>query len=119
MENSLIPAASNLLTASPAEIENQNIRGRRGMAITFPAEFAVKPPDNFQCQQSGLNTVCVNTKDIQIFNDESRVSMRFEIVPQKLPIGTPFRSYQVKAFVWYNYELRSKVTVSINTFQNV
>ncbi len=95
--------------------------GNKGLVIIFPREFVqVRPSsDNFNCAGTPLGTVCVNTKDILVFKDQSRVSMRFEIQPAQLPPGTPFRSYTTKAFVWYNYELRDMVEVTINPFQNV
>jgi hypothetical protein len=107
---------------SPDELANppDNSATRKGIFIIFPEDLEVKEvPGNFECAQLGLGTRCRNKVTIQIFKDESRVSMRFGVVPKLLPVGTPFRSTTIKAFVWYNYELRNTVSITINPFQNV
>ena len=74
----------------------------------------------FKCESIGDgSTVCKNTEAaIPLYKDQSRTSLRFT-VRVKDPLTEPFRSYQITSNVGYSYELRNKVDMTINTFQNV
>jgi|GEM_PF-1351707 len=92
----------------------------KGIVIKFPEDFVVTPPNNFACDPDNL---CYNTAPIDLFRDESRVSMRFTVrlrdTAEFSSGAVPFRSYQILSLVGYTYELRNSVSATINPFQNV
>ncbi len=102
----------------------------KGLLLMFPSELTVSTGgileeifDRQQLSEGGLKFT--NKKPIQIFRDKSQTSLRF---PVKLTQETynlfkstqiPFRSYEIKSKVFYTYELRNNVDVTINIFENV
>ncbi|MCX6815563.1 MAG: hypothetical protein NT120_01795 [Candidatus Aenigmarchaeota archaeon] len=100
----------------------------QGLMIVFPPEFELiewpggskvggeKEDALFHCDTS--TNICINKRDISIFRDASRVSMRFTIHPT-MPADTPFRSYSILALLGYTYELRNSISMTVNPFQNV
>lgn len=76
----------------------------------------------FTCIKENNNeiesVVCTNNREIPLYKDESRGSLRFEISPAR-NIDEPFRSFSIYATVVYNYELRDSYKISVNPFQNV
>lgn len=81
--------------------------------------------DCYMAVTEGMEDVieCVNKDVIQIYKDETRSSLRFQI-PYVINLkdysqDQPFKSYEIRAFVDYTYELRNSVDVVINPFGNV
>jgi len=112
-----------LAAAGSQESTTNEQRIIKGFIIKFPDDFQLvnwpgkdtKDP-LFACDTT--TKVCTNVKPIPIFKDESRVSMRFEVL-SSLPDGTPFRSYSIVAVTGYTYELRNSISITVNPFQNV
>jgi hypothetical protein len=90
----------------------------------IPTTTQPESKKQFECTsivKEGASIVqCTNMKPIQIYKDETRSSLRFEIPNVvKLASGTPFKSYEIRAHVDYVYELRNSVDVVINPYGNV
>ncbi len=73
----------------------------------------------FNCALNNDGTTdCFNVEPIELFRDESRTSLRFK-VNTNVPEGVPFKSFTIRAYVGYNYELRKSIEVTVNPFYNV
>jgi hypothetical protein len=125
-----VPSQSSVTGTTPTQVTAQESCNRGGMIIKFPAGVNLPELKSdgtienslFTCQvdQTTGGHICVNKKNIDIFKDESRVSLRFRINIPKTQLGdAPFKSYTIQAYVYYVYELRNSVSVTINPFQNV
>ncbi|MBI4170819.1 MAG: hypothetical protein HY514_03930 [Candidatus Aenigmarchaeota archaeon] len=104
----------------------------KGLQIIFPPELQVTVRQGDVLSEifgtptfSAQGSTFTNQKPIQIFRDKSQTSLRF---PVKLTGATydlfkstqiPFRSYEIKSKVFYTYELRNNVDITINIFENV
>lgn len=121
-----------------SSIKNPNRQVEQGLVIFFPQEFDILefpgegelpdphgnfPAGTFTCDRN--QNKCWNIGDINIYRDESRVSMRFKIVlkeeirKQMVAQDIPFRSFQINSLTAYNYELRDSIPMTINLFENV
>jgi len=82
----------------------------------------IKPQDEttkqFDCTYAYNVVRCTNLKPIPLYKDETRMSLRFEM-PKTVKVIDPFKSYEIRAYVGYTYELRSSVDVTINPYGNV
>jgi hypothetical protein len=56
--------------------------------------------------------LCYNVDDVELFRDESRVSMRFSIHKIR-PIAEPFRSMTVLTRIEYTYEIRDSFDITV------
>ncbi len=85
------------------------------LTIIFPLEFTLLeyPTELFNC---GHN-ICVNTKNIDVYKDESRMSLRFKVLLSNPQIANPFKTFEIKANVLYTYELRQSLDITIKPFQ--
>jgi hypothetical protein len=117
----------NIRNRGSGTVVNSEIK-RGAMEITFPPELEIKldqagkANDKFTCRQTGAEGMtCINDAvegAIPLYRDESRSAIRFT-AKLRQPLNEPFRSFQIRAIVAYDYELRNSVDVTINPFQNV
>lgn len=101
------------LTGSPSSSPNpSNPVFKSGTSAELPL---------FDCRGSAqAGWTCWNQKAIEIFRDESRISIRFKMLVDKSTLGdAPFKTMPILARVFYTYELRNSVAITVNPFQNV
>ena len=100
-----------------------------GMATTQPQDTQkiTQPVQQkmFNCEYipSSYVVKCTNTQPIPVYKDETRTSLRFEI-PRTIDFNLmnynqPFKSYEIRAYLRYRYEMRESVDIVINPFGNV
>ena len=70
----------------------------------------------FQCTVEASKVKCTNVKPIQLFRDETRTTLRFQI-SRIVDISEPFKTYLINAYVDYDYELRSSFPITIRPFE--
>lgn len=97
------------------------------LLIVIPRDFDIVgfpdkgyPKEYFACAQTFESIECRNDlKEIDMYLDETQVSLRFEIKLTNSQMANPFRSFQIASEVSYTYELRDYLDVTINPFGNV
>jgi len=116
--------------AQQTAVQARTQLGRQGIEITFPPQIDVndaKLSGNIFTSQVNAagEKVYRNTKqEIQLFRDRTQTSMSFSLrlspdtVRDFRENNVPFRSYNIKATIYYTYELRNSVAVTINMFEN-
>ena len=87
-------------------------------AVDLPVLSQSAPTEGprFQCTVEASKVKCTNTKPIQLFRDETRTTLRFQI-SRIVDISEPFKTYLINAYVDYDYELRSSFPITIRPFE--
>ncbi len=89
-----------------------------GLRIVFPAELInndignIERPSKFLCQLvTGKEAECYNIKDIELIKGESSILL-FRVL-NTAQIDVPFKSFDIKAFLAYTYELRNSAKITV------
>ena len=74
--------------------------------------------EKFSCVtiSPGSRIACSNTNPIQMYKDQTRGSLRFEIT-KTATLSQPFLSYDIRASVDYTYELRGSKSITVKPFE--
>ena len=84
---------------------------------TYSPGASVSSPDRFDCTASGTHYRCSNRKPLDIYKDQTRGSLRFEIT-KTAKIAQPFISYDIRASTEYSYELRGTQEITVKPFES-
>lgn len=78
--------------------------------------FICEPSEETMTGPQRLVLRCVNYRSIDLFRDETRTTLRFSI-DKVAAVSEPFRTYLIRAFVNYKYELRDSFPITIRPFE--
>lgn len=84
---------------------------------TYSLGAGVSSPDRFDCSATGTHYRCTNIKALDIYKDQTRGSLRFQITNTK-SIAQPFLSYDIRASTEYSYELRGTQEITVKPFES-
>ncbi len=73
--------------------------------------------ERFSCSGDETYVTCTNADAIQMYKDQTRGSLRFE-VQGVADINQPFVSYDIRASVKYRYELRGTQEITVKPFES-
>ncbi|MDI6721604.1 MAG: hypothetical protein QMD85_04390 [Candidatus Aenigmarchaeota archaeon] len=83
-----------------------------------PATEREKTGIRFKCGWKDAEIYCSNIEPIEMYKDQTRGSLRFEIT-KVANINQPFKSFEIKAsVVKYTYELRGSQEITIKPFES-
>ncbi|MBI2172857.1 MAG: hypothetical protein HYT73_01445 [Candidatus Aenigmarchaeota archaeon] len=92
-------------------------------SLELPGGGAIEPgrytqtTERFSCTDDTTYVTCTNTDAIQLYKDQTRGSLRFE-VKGVADINQPFISYDIRASVKYRYELRGTQEITVKPFES-
>jgi hypothetical protein len=85
--------------------------------IEFPADIGTIKSTKFKCEEDGAVVVCTNNEVIELYSGESP-TYRLELtdVPDIDNLGIPYKSFNIRSEVEYEYEVRDSLKVKVKPY---